>query len=71
MICWHQLAEIGLGRIKNNDFDIEDKEHSGAPKSLKTKNWRHYFMKTHVRLKLSLQNHLGLITQQFQNVWKH
>jgi len=36
-------------RSKNNDFDVEGKERSGMPKSLKTKNWRHYFMKTHVR----------------------
>ena len=40
-------------------------------KGLKTKNWRHFFMKTYVWCKLNLQNHLELITQQFWNIWKH
>lgn len=29
-------------RFKNNDFGPEDKERSGAPKSIKTKNWKNY-----------------------------
>ena len=57
--------------LKNYDFDVEDKECSGALKSLKIKNWRYYFMKFHVRPKLNLQNHQELITQQFENIWKH
>jgi len=34
-------------RFKNNDFDVEDKDALAQQKSLKTKNWNHYF--THVR----------------------
>ena len=36
-------------RFKNNDFKLEDKDRSGAPKNLKTKNWRKYSMKTDLR----------------------
>ena len=36
-------------RFKNNDFKFEDKERSGAPKNLKTKNWRKYQKKTDLR----------------------
>ena len=43
-------------------------DHTTVSKHLNT-NWRHYFMTTHVRCKLNLQNHLELITQQFQNIW--
>ena len=42
--------------FKNNDFDIEGNALAHR-KSLNIKNWRHYFMKTHVRCKLNLQNH--------------
>jgi len=48
----HALSETTdwFRHFKNNDFYVKDKEHSGATKkSLKTKNWRHYFMKTHIR----------------------
>ena len=48
-----------FSQFKNNDFDVEDKEHSGTPKSLKTKKWRHYFMMAHVTHKLNFQNHVG------------
>ena len=36
-------------RFKNNDLKLEDKERSGAPKNVKTKNWRKYSMKTDLR----------------------
>ena len=51
-ICKHWFR-----RFKSNDFDGEDKERSGAPKKLMTKNWKRCFMKTHVWLKLNWQNH--------------
>ena len=38
-------------RFKNNDFKLEDKERSGAPKNLKTNNWRKYSMKTDLKIK--------------------
>ena len=36
-------------RFKYNDFKLEDKERSGAPKNLKARNWRKYSMKTDLR----------------------
>lgn len=36
-------------RFKSKDFDVEDKEDSGAPKTLTTHNWSHYFMNIQVR----------------------
>jgi len=50
----HALSETTcrhwFRHFKNNDFDIEGKEGVLAhQKSLRTKDWRYYFMKTHVR----------------------
>ena len=42
--CRHRFR-----RFKNNDFKLEDRERPGAPKNLKTKNWREYSMKTDLR----------------------
>ena len=71
ILCQKQHAEIGFRCLKNNDFDIEDKNTLAHWKNLKMKNWKPYVMKTHVRCKLNLQTHLELITQWFWNVWKH
>ena len=35
--------------FKNNDFKLEDKERSGAPKKIENKNWGKYLMKTDLK----------------------
>ena len=61
MLCQKQHAEVGFRH--SNDFDVEDKECSDIPKKFEDKELRHYFIKTHVRYQLNLQNHKELITQ--------
>ena len=38
MLCWKPHADIGLDASKIIDFDIEDKEPSGAPKNFEDKD---------------------------------
>ena len=71
----HALSEITCKDwfrcLKNDNFFMFKIKNSLVHwKSLKTENWRHYFMKTHFRQKLNLENHEELITQRFWNVWK-
>jgi len=43
----HALSETTCRdwfKRSRNNFNVEDKECSGVPKSMKIKNWRHYFM---------------------------
>ena len=58
----HALSETTckdwVRRLKNNNFDVdvEVKEMSDAPKKFED-DWRYYFIKTLVRLRLNEQNH--------------
>lgn len=59
MLCWKQHAEISLDASKIMILMLKIMNALVHQKSLKMKTWRrHYFMKTHVRCKLKLQNHL-------------
>ncbi|XP_020295170.1 uncharacterized protein LOC109860481 [Pseudomyrmex gracilis] len=49
MLCRKQHAEIGLDASKIIILMLKIKNALAHRKSLKTKNWRHYFTKTHVR----------------------
>ena len=42
-------------RFKSGDFDMKNKERSGRPRALKTKNCRYWWMKTHIKRKNNLQ----------------
>ena len=49
--------QIGLDASKIMILTLKINNTLAHLKSLKTKNWKHYFMKTHARQKLNLQNH--------------
>jgi len=42
-------------KFKNGEFDIEDKERSR--KCMKTRNWKHYWMKIRAKRKKNLHLH--------------
>ena len=50
-------ADIVLDASKIKIMTLKIKNALAHKKNLKMKNWRHYFMKTHVRFQLNLQNH--------------
>ena len=56
MLCRKQHAENGLNASKSY-LKVEDKEYPGALKKFEVEELKHYFMKTHVRLKMNLQNY--------------
>ena len=72
--CWDLWRPYSVG----NNIDaskimvlmLKIKNTLAHQKSLKMKNWRHYFMKTHLRHKLNLSSHSELIAQQFRNILK-
>ena len=49
MLCRKQHAEIGLGASKKMILKLKIMNALVHRKSLRTKNWRQYLMKTHVR----------------------
>ena len=53
ILCWIQHTEIGLDASKIMILMFKLKGTLVHWKSLKTKNWRHYFMKTQVPAKLA------------------
>ena len=54
MLCRKQHAEIGLVASKIMILILKIKNALAQRKSLKTKNWKHYFMKAQAKLTESL-----------------
>ena len=55
-------------RFKNNDFKLEDKECSGAPKKFEDKELEEILDEDRSQTLAELEKHYNLMSQLFQNV---